>query len=130
VTTAVKRTPIQRWLQPQTNGKSLVHPSIIKDTHSQGIEVAQPAPPVAAEKSLSAQWTLDEFVGNSLNPSVTRNEAEEYERYITHPLNLPLVVSTETPPNPSLDFLEYVNSTTLHCSEEDIADYETFLRVS
>jgi hypothetical protein len=136
VTTAVKRTPIQRWLQPQTNGKPLVHPSIIKDTHNQGIEVAQPTPPAAAEKSLSAQWTLDEFVGNSLNPSVTRNEAEEYERYITHPLNLPLVVSTETPPNPSLDFLEYVNSTspeavaTLHCSEEDIADYEAFLRVS
>ncbi|KAH0565689.1 hypothetical protein GP486_000908 [Trichoglossum hirsutum] len=133
-TTTTKRTPIQRWLQPQTNDKSLGHPSIIKDT--QGNEMGQPTPPAAADKLLPAQWTLDEFVGNSLNPSVTRSEAEEYERYITHPLKLPLVVSTETPPNPSLDILEYVNSTspeavaTLHSTEEDIADYEAFLRVS
>ncbi|KAI9780235.1 MAG: phosphatidylinositol-3,5-bisphosphate 5-phosphatase [Geoglossum umbratile] len=135
-TTAAKRTSIQRWLQPQTNEKLSVHPSIIKDPQSQGTEAVQLIQPAAADKALSAQWTLDQFVENSLNPSVTRNEAEEYERYISHPLNLPLVVSTETPPNPSLEFLEYVNSispeavASLHCSEEDLANFEAFLKVS
>ncbi|KAH0547626.1 hypothetical protein FGG08_000115 [Glutinoglossum americanum] len=136
ITAAVKRTSIQRWLQPQSSEKSFAHQSTVKDPQNQGIEIAQSTQSTAVEKSLSAQWTLDQFVGNSLNPSVTRSEAEEYERYISHPLNLPLVVSTETPPNPSLDFLEYVNSispesvATLHCSEEDLADYEAFLKIS
>jgi phosphatidylinositol 3,5-bisphosphate 5-phosphatase len=135
-TATAKRTSIQRWLQPQTNEKLPVHPSIMKDPQSQGVEAAQLTQRVAADKSLSTQWTLDQFVENSLNPSVTRNEAEEYERYISHPLNLPLVVSTETPPNPSLEFLEYVNSTSpeavasLHCSEEDLMNFEAFLKVS
>ena len=55
------------------------------------------------------QWTLGQFYTNSLNPSVTSAEASEYERYISHPLNLPLVVSTETPEDSNLDFVEYLS---------------------
>ncbi|KAK7537810.1 polyphosphoinositide phosphatase-like protein Fig4 [Phyllosticta citricarpa] len=65
----------------------------------------------AVDKSSMTQWTLNQFVHNSLNPSVTTAEASEYERYISHPLNLPLVVSTELPDDfANMDFVEYVNS--------------------
>ena len=91
------------------------------------------APP---DKSVMAQWTLDQFVDNSLDPSMTKSEAEEYERYVSHPLNLPLVVSTDIPDDPEAELLDYINSVTLaelsmpYSSEEDMADYEDFLRVS
>jgi len=87
----------------------------------------------AADKSIMAQWTLDQFVDNSLDPSMTRDEAEEYERYVSHPLNLPLVVTTDIPDDPDSELLSYLNNFTsaeLNSSEEDMADYEEFLRVS
>ncbi|ORX95799.1 SacI homology domain-domain-containing protein [Clohesyomyces aquaticus] len=65
-----------------------------------------------ADKSLIHQWTLSQFYENSLNPSVTIAEEDEYCRYIEHPLNLPLVVSTETPSaeDPgALEFYEYLS---------------------
>ncbi|EON61094.1 hypothetical protein W97_00305 [Coniosporium apollinis CBS 100218] len=97
-----------------------------------------------ADKALMHQWTLNEFHNNALNPSVTAAEAEEYERYISHPLNLPLVVSTETADDvadANLDFVEYLSSvsgdiggvggagTEMDISEEDLADYLGFLEV-
>lgn len=111
-----------------------------------------------ADKSLMTQWTLDQFYTNSLNPSVTDAEASEYERYISHPLSLPLVVSTETPEDSNLDFVEYLSITApstfgayksglgeggvngiggsdgdggrWDVSEEDIAHYAEFLTVA
>ncbi|KAI9730414.1 MAG: phosphatidylinositol-3,5-bisphosphate 5-phosphatase [Cirrosporium novae-zelandiae] len=89
-----------------------------------------------ADKSLITQWTLDQFVTDSLNPSVTRMEAEEYERYIMHPLKLPLVTSEEIIPDPSPDVLGYINSISpdfvaeMQPAEEDLADYTEFLYVS
>jgi len=50
-----------------------------------------------ADKALINQWTLAQFHDNSLNPSVSASEEDEYARYIEHPLNLPLVVSSEMP---------------------------------
>lgn len=50
-----------------------------------------------ANKALINQWTLAQFYENSVNPTVSVSEADEYTRYVEHPLNLPLVVSTETP---------------------------------
>lgn len=95
-----------------------------------------------ADKNLMHQWTLNEFHNNSLNPSVTAAEAEEYERYISHPLNLPLVISTETlddVADSNLDFVEYLSSVSgdvgaastaeLSVSDEDLADYMGFLEV-
>lgn len=60
-----------------------------------------------ADKSLQTQWTLPQFLENSLHPSVTHAEIEEYSRYIEHPLNLPLVVSSETPSADDPSALEY-----------------------
>lgn len=71
---------------------------------------------VPADKALVNQWTLEQFHENSLNPSVSMSEQDEYWRYIEHPLNLPLVVSTETPSpdDPiALEFYEYL------CMSED-----------
>ena len=85
--------------------------------------------------SVVTQWTLDQFVTHSLDPSVAATEAREYQRYIDHPSNVPLVVSTNTPPNPNREFLDYVNSisadavTNLHSTEDDLADYAEFLDV-
>ncbi|PSN62040.1 hypothetical protein BS50DRAFT_613134 [Corynespora cassiicola Philippines] len=64
-----------------------------------------------ADKALINQWTLTQFYENSLNPSVSAPEEEEYTRYVEHPLQLPLVVSSETPSadDPSaLEFHEYL----------------------
>jgi len=65
-----------------------------------------------ADKSLVHQWTLSQFYENSLNPTVTSAEEDEYERYIEHPLNLPLVVSNEAPladDSTALEFYEYLD---------------------
>ncbi|KAF4555431.1 SacI-like domain-containing protein 3 [Elsinoe fawcettii] len=45
------------------------------------------------DKSLMHTWTLNRIYENSLNPSVSEGEAAEYERYVSHPSNIPLVVS-------------------------------------
>lgn len=87
------------------------------------------------DKTAFAQWTLNQFVINSLDPSVKPAEMEEYGRYISHPLNLPLVVSSEAPPTPSPDFIGYIRSAMavslsgLHSTEEDVTDYMEFLDV-
>lgn len=92
------------------------------------------------DKSLTAQWTLNQIYTHSLNPSVTPAEADEYEAYVTHPQNLPLVVSADIPEEAAtLEFFEYVNSVgadagvygdkSWYVSEEDVADYRNFLHV-
>ena len=45
------------------------------------------------EKSRAAQWTIKKVVHESLNPSVSGQEMEDYLSYVTHPQTLPLVVS-------------------------------------
>jgi hypothetical protein len=76
----------------------------------------QPPPPPTEDKSVrpadKAQmhlWTLNQFHTQSLHPSVSGKEAREYDRYVAHPLNLPLVVSTELPSDANIDYLEYVH---------------------
>ena len=100
----------------------------------------EPAP----SKAQIAQWTLGQLVTDSLNPSVKDVEAEEYERYINHPLKLPLVVTSEDEiatasireQGSNLDLLEYANKcnveeNTLELNaERNVADYEEFLDVS
>ncbi|KAF2031463.1 hypothetical protein EK21DRAFT_63010, partial [Setomelanomma holmii] len=60
-----------------------------------------------ADKSLINQWTLAQFYDNSMNPSVSATEEDEYSRYIEHPLNLPLVVSNESPSADEPSAMEY-----------------------
>ncbi|KAL4916564.1 SacI homology domain-containing protein [Aspergillus aurantiobrunneus] len=95
-------------------------------------------------KTQIAQGTLDQLVGDSLDPSVTAAEAEEYERYINHPLKVPLVVTSEDEltaasireHESNLDLLEYVNKCNVEeytlgaNAEENLADYAEFLNVS
>jgi hypothetical protein len=94
-------------------------------------------------KAQIAQWTLGQLVTDSLNPSVTAAEAEEYERYINHPLNVPLVVTSEdeitaasAQHESNLDLLEYANKCNVEeailevNAEENLADYAEFLTVS
>lgn len=63
------------------------------------------------EKSRQAQWTFTQVVHESLNPSVSAQEAGDYARYVSHPQNLPLVVSSDTPADVVVDseYQEYVN---------------------
>ncbi|KAL4807576.1 SacI homology domain-containing protein [Aspergillus unguis] len=95
-------------------------------------------------KAQIAQWTLDQLVTDSLNPSVTTAEASEYERYINHPLKVPLVVTSEDELTAASireheanhDLLEYVNKCNVEegtlgaNAEENLADYAEFLHVS
>ena len=126
----------QLWFEPiqgksfkETRDNAWVPRSVTVGLHS-NYPKSEVAP---ASKSIMAQWTLDQFVDNSLDPSITREEAEEYERYVSHPLNLPLVVTTAIPDGSDSELLSYLNNFTsaeLNSSEEDMADYEEFLRVS
>ncbi|KKK19164.1 hypothetical protein P175DRAFT_0487572 [Aspergillus ochraceoroseus IBT 24754] len=95
-------------------------------------------------KAQIAQWTLGQLVTDSLNPSVTAVEAEEYEHYINHPLKVPLVVTSEDElaaasirdHQANHDLLEYVNKCNVEeytlgaNAEENLADYVEFLNVS
>jgi phosphatidylinositol 3,5-bisphosphate 5-phosphatase len=63
---------------------------------------------------VSSHWTHNQFFHNSLNPSVTTQEEQEYEAYINHPLNVPLVISNDTLTEDDLeninpDFIDYVS---------------------
>ena len=94
-------------------------------------------------KAQISQWTLGQLVTDSLNPSVKDAEAEEYERYINHPLKVPLVVTSEDEmtaasirEHGSLDLLEYANKCNVEegtlesNAERSMADYAEFLDVS
>lgn len=103
-----------------------------------------PALSTAPSKAQISQWTLGQLVTDSLNPSVKPAEAEEYERYINHPLKVPLVVTSEDEMTAAsvrergsnLDLLEYANTCnveegTLEANaEQNLADYAEFLKVS
>ena len=129
------------WLESQLRGQSPSKQSMLKNVLSESINPVVDSSPIPSkgkalkDKSAITQWTLDQFVANSLNPSVTDSEAHEYQRYISHPLNLPLVISIDTPPNPNLELMCYINSnsldaiTSMHSTEDDIADYTEFLDV-
>lgn len=47
------------------------------------------------EKSQLARMTMNQILNSSLNPTVTLSEQAEYEHYVSHPHNLPLVLNTD-----------------------------------
>ncbi|KAI5212126.1 hypothetical protein AUEXF2481DRAFT_34459 [Aureobasidium subglaciale EXF-2481] len=120
--------------------------SILRDTT---VERATPDPDnqksvKIADKAAITQMTVNRIYDHSLNPSVTAEETTEYERYISHPFKIPLVVTSELPPetNLNLDFVEYVNSGkagidsgdessngVLEPSDEDLVEFADFLTV-
>ncbi|KAK4151348.1 SacI homology domain-containing protein [Chaetomidium leptoderma] len=62
--------------------------------HPHGTATAEKPHQTALEKSRAAQQTFTQVVHDSLNPSVSAAEAGDYARYVSHPQNLPLVVSS------------------------------------
>ena len=123
---------LQRWLHPAQDRAS----AELVGRRNTIPEPDVKAKPTPLEKSKAAQWTFTKAVNDSLNPSVKEHEAEDYDRYIRHPQNLPLVVSTETPTDiDSSEYQEYVNiaqqdrAIAMIGFEDDIDLYEELLRV-
>lgn len=113
---------LQRWLQPVAHDKAIHNGSphsimkepstpIVNGNVQQPVDPNQPkTKPTPLEKSRQAQWTFTKVVHESLNPSVSNQEAEDYDRYISHPQNLPLVVSADTPAEAvEGEYQEYLN---------------------
>ena len=142
-TPTIPEIPLDWSRQPPSSSKQAPTAGIIKEpafelyqgTHIPPIN----APPSSAtpSKALIAQWTLGQLVTDSLSPSVTANEADEYEMYINHPLKVPLVVTSEnTDHGLNEDMVIYANN----CNVEEavlearaggnIDDYVEFLTVS
>ena len=151
---------LQRWLQPNSldNKPNGAH-GIMKDGGNSTDGEGQPGTggvngsgkankPSALEKSRAAQWTFTKVVNESLNPTVTSREAEQYSRYVSHPHNLPLVVSAEEPAAGDIEpeYQEYIagswqseglstpsfETTNSHLKlgrEDDMALYHETLRV-
>ncbi|TPX15049.1 uncharacterized protein E0L32_004879 [Thyridium curvatum] len=134
---------IRGWLQPSqqdsragTNGMA----GIMKE----GTSMLAPGEqtkhkPTSLEKTRAAQWTFTKMVHESTNPSVDTQETEDYARYISHPQNLPLVVSAETPiTEVDSEYQEYINgswqseglSMPSMVPEEDYAVYSDLLKVN
>ena len=81
---------------------------------------------------------------DSLNPSVTSAEAEEYEHYINHPLKVPLVVTSDDEitadsvraGKSNHDLLEYANKINVEegslqsMAERNLSAYAEFLDIS
>ncbi|KAF8473968.1 SacI homology domain-containing protein [Kalaharituber pfeilii] len=102
----------------------------------------------------TSQLPLDELVPALLSPSVSPEDEDEYARYMSHPLNLPLVTSSTTPldlPHPNTtpkhpvpvptattrlysDFVNYVNIPllgvdSLEVKPKDVATYKAFVQL-
>ncbi|KAJ5140077.1 Polyphosphoinositide phosphatase [Penicillium atrosanguineum] len=142
-TPTIPENPLDWSRQPPSSSKQAPAIGIIKEPAFelyQGSHIPPiNAPPSSStpSKALIAQWTLGQLVTDSLSPSVTANEAEEYEMYINHPLKVPLVVTSEnTDHGLSEDMVIYANN----CNVEEavlearaggnIDDYVEFLTVS
>ncbi|KAI0974353.1 SacI homology domain-containing protein [Xylaria arbuscula] len=136
VRSAAKGISIHRWLQPIPADRAPTVPhSIMKETLETPIDGPRPKQ-TPQEKSKAAQWTFKQLVEKSLNPSVSAQEAEDYERYISHPQTLPLVVSNEAPSDiDSSEYQEYLNGSwqtdglAPNSTEEDISAYYEWLRI-
>ncbi|PGH36007.1 mannosyl-oligosaccharide alpha-1,2-mannosidase [[Emmonsia] crescens] len=145
---SVVSKPIQNWLQqPPSAEKHPPQAGIMKTPRferSDNPETYITNNSNTPSKAQLIQWTLDELVYESLHPSVSAAEAEEYERYINHPLKVPLVVTSEdtlaaaslAERGSNLDLFEYANKCTLGdanldlLAEDNLPDYLEFLNVS
>ncbi|OBT59198.1 hypothetical protein VE04_00322 [Pseudogymnoascus sp. 24MN13] len=132
---ATKRTPRQRWLQPIDEKATMSHGTVMepRSTNIHLLQSNQKLP--ALDLSKTAPLTFKQVVQDSLNPFVTDQEAEDYARYINHPQTLPLVVSTETPADIDVEYLDYVSgawqesNSLSYTLEEDLRDFSDFLTV-
>lgn len=92
----------------------------------------------------AAVTSLEDMVSHTLHPTVSNSESEEYERYVNHPLKVPLVVTSEDtlPPaslpenNPSImELIEYMDHSLLEdvnldaLAEENLLTYNEYVNV-
>ncbi|KAI1818345.1 SacI homology domain-containing protein [Poronia punctata] len=133
---SAKGISIHRWLQPIPADRPMVPHSIMKETVDTPIDGSKHKQ-TPQEKFKAAQWTFTKVVHESLNPSVSSVEEEDYTRYVSHPQSLPLVVSNEPPTDiDSSEYQEYLNGSwqidglAPSGSEEDTAAYSELLRVA
>ncbi|ORY59664.1 SacI homology domain-containing protein [Pseudomassariella vexata] len=134
-TGATRGISIQRWLQPMQPEKVPTIPhGIMKETVDRPPDAPRKQTP--QEKSKAAQWTFTKVVHESLNPSVSAQETEDYTRYISHPQSLPLVVSNEAPIDvDASEYQDYLNGNwqmdglAPNVAEGDISAYWDLLRV-
>jgi hypothetical protein len=147
-TTPIKRIAIQRWLQPiHETASHVMTPTLdtVKELPTPGgdNEKEKDKETKKLDKSKAAQWTFRQVVHESLNPSVSEQEEEDYARYILHPQTLPLVVSNEVfPAEIDAEYLDYVNGSwkdgggivlsreEINAADEDLAEYADFLAVA
>lgn len=96
---AAKRiSSLQKWLSPETDDEDdksaperqagLLSPKMGKPTKQRPSQPPQildaPAVPFKpADKALMNQWTLAQFQANSLHPSITATETNEYAKYLS-----------------------------------------------
>ncbi|KAG6042941.1 hypothetical protein E4U17_001163 [Claviceps sp. LM77 group G4] len=109
--TPIRGISMHRWLQPGPE-KSNVLPDVTESHPAlSGRRQDMDCPkPTAFEKSNAAQWTFTKAVHDSLNPSLNAQEADDYDRYIRHPQNLPLVISNHEPSDiDASEYRDYVN---------------------
>ncbi|PNY29991.1 Polyphosphoinositide phosphatase [Tolypocladium capitatum] len=135
--TATRGMSLQRWLQP-VQGKVPGLPGVDESPAAAGPSSLDrgKTKPTPLEKSKAAQWTFTKAVHDSLNPSVREHEADDYERYIRHPQNLPLVVSSDTPVDvDSSEYQEYISGSwqdqglMVAGTEEEMDVYTELLKV-
>ncbi|KAG6126240.1 hypothetical protein E4U28_000567 [Claviceps purpurea] len=107
----IKGISMHRWLQPGPEKSNALldvtesHPAL--NGRRQDMDCSKPT---AFEKSNAAQWTFTKAVHDSLNPSLNAQEADDYDRYIRHPQNLPLVISNHEPSDiDASEYRDYVN---------------------
>lgn len=132
--TATRGMALHRWLQPVQEQVAGTQDGAKDGATGQSADAM--AKPTPLEKSNAAQWTFTKAVHDSLNPSVMEQEADDYEQYIRHPQNLPLVVSNETPVDvDSSEYQDYINSgwqdhgLIVTGSEDEIDVYAELLKV-
>ncbi|KAL2120833.1 hypothetical protein VTJ04DRAFT_4860 [Mycothermus thermophilus] len=103
----------RQYSHSQSHGHHSLHVNrLSNDGATNGLNSDKKPPHEAAlEKSRAAQQTFTQLVHDTLNPSVSAEEAEDYARYVSHPHNLPLVVSSEIQPTDEVEpeYVEYVH---------------------
>lgn len=104
------RPPTESSQRPMTGTEEkqgILRESTATDTNGSVAVGEKPIEP--ADKTQMHLWTLNQFHKQSLHPYVSEKEALEYERYVAHPLSLPLVVSNELPSDADMDYIEYIH---------------------
>nr|POE72474.1 polyphosphoinositide phosphatase [Quercus suber] len=99
---ATHRRPVTTEEMPSI----LREPTFEREDTPPAMATSEQNPPDKAQQHL---WTLNQFHRSSLNPSISEQELHEYSRYVSHPLQLPLVVSNDLPSDANLEYVAYVH---------------------